>query len=200
MPTLIPTNLKFCKTPAEFRKWLDKNHASVQELWPAFYKKNSGRASITYSEALDEALCYGWIDGVRKAVDDISYTIRFTPRKPKSIWSLVNIRRVNELTQLGRMMPPGIAAFETRDEERAKKYSYENRPRVLDGECEKKFRANKKAWEFYEAQAPYYRRTSSFWVTSAKQEETRLRRLEQLIAYSAKGERIPQLISKKKKA
>ena len=110
MPTLTPTNLKFFKTPAEFRKWLEKNHAGVTELWLAFYKKDSGRPSVTYPEALDEALCYGWIDGVRKAVDDISYTQRFTPRKPDSIWSLVNIRRVNELTQLGRMMPPGIAA------------------------------------------------------------------------------------------
>ncbi len=200
MPSLTPTNLKFFKTPAEFRKWLNKNHARVTELWIAFHKKTSGHASITYSEALDEALCYGWIDGVRKAVDDISYTQRFTPRKPKSIWSLVNIRRVNELTKLERMMPPGVAAFETRDEERAKKYSYENRPRALDDEYEKKFRANEKAWGFYEAQAPYYRRTSSFWVTSAKQEETRLRRLEQLIACSAKGERLPQLTSNKKKA
>ena len=198
MSSHTPTNLKFFKTPAEFRKWLDKNHASVTELWLAFYKKDSGRSSITYPEALDEALCYGWIDGVRKAVDEISYTQRFTPRKPKSIWSLVNIRRVGQLTELGRMMPPGIAAFGTRDEERAKKYSYENRPRALGDVYEKKFRGKKKAWEFYQTQAPWYRRTSSFWVTSAKQEETRLRRLEQLIACSARGERIPQLISKKK--
>lgn len=197
MPT--PSNLKLFKTPAEFRKWLDKNHASVTELWMAFYKKDSGRPSITYSEALDEALCYGWIDGVRKSVDDTSYTIRFTPRKPDSIWSLVNIRRVGELMKLERMMPAGVAAFETRDEERAKKYSYENRPRALGDAYEKEFRANKKAWAFYGEQAPWYRRTSSFWVTSAKQEETRLRRLKQLIACSAKGERIPQLISNRKK-
>ena len=157
-------------------------------------------ASITYPEALDEALCYGWIDGVRKAVDDISYTQRFTPRKTKSIWSLVNIRRVGELTKLGRMMPPGIAAFEARDEERAKTYSYENHRAHSAKPMRRSFARNQKAWEFYEAQPPWYRRTSSFWVTSAKQEETRLRRLEQLIACSAKGERIPQLISKKKKA
>ncbi len=200
MPSLTPTNLKFFKTPAEFRKWLEKNHASATEFWLAFYKRDSGRSSITYPEALDEALCYGWIDGVRKSVDEISYTQRFTPRKPKSIWSLVNIRRVGQLTELGRMMPPGVSAFETRDEEQAKKYSYENLARALGDAYEKKFRANKKAWTFYESQAPWYRRTSSFWVTSAKQEETRLRRLEQLIACSAKGERIPQLISNKKKA
>jgi uncharacterized protein YdeI (YjbR/CyaY-like superfamily) len=195
---LIPSKLKFFKTPSDLRKWLDKYHSRLLEQWVGFYKVSSGRASITYYEALDEALCYGWIDGVRKAVDDMSYTIRFTPRKPESIWSLVNINRVNELKKLGRMMPRGIEAFATRNEERAKKYSYENRPRSLGDAYEKKFRAKKKAWEFYQAQAPWYRRTSTFWVTSAKQEETRQRRLEQLIACSVKGERIPQLISKKK--
>lgn len=198
MPTLTPTNLKFFETPADFRRWLDKNHGNAVELWLGFYKKNSGRPSITYHEALDEALCYGWIDGIRKAVDDISYTIRFTPRKPGSIWSLVNIRRVGELQSLGRMMPPGIAAFEARDKEKSKRYSYENHLRKLDGVYEKKFRAHQKAWEFYQSQAPWYRRTSSWWVLSAKQEETRARRLEKLIEYSEKGERIPQLTSKKK--
>jgi len=195
---LTPDDLKFFKTPAEFRKWLDKNHAGVTELWVAFYKRESGRASITWPEAVDEALCYGWIDGVRKSVDDISYTIRFTPRKAASIWSMVNIRRVNQLIELGRMMPPGSRAFESRDEEKARKYSYENRPRKLGEAYEKKFRARKKAWEFYQEQASWYRRTSCFWVVSAKQEETRLRRLEQLIACSAKAERLPQLISKNK--
>jgi uncharacterized protein YdeI (YjbR/CyaY-like superfamily) len=197
MPT--PSNLRFFPTPADFRKWLSKNHAAATELWVAFYKKDSGRPSITWPEAVDEALCYGWIDGVRKSIDDVSYTIRFTPRKPGSIWSLINIRRVKELTNLERMMPAGLAAFETRDEERAKRYSYENRPRELADEYEQKFRANKKAWEFYQAQPPGYRRITSFWVSSAKQEETRLRRLEQLIACSASGERLPQLISKKKR-
>ena len=198
MPNPKPTDLEFFETPTKFRKWLDRNHASVQELWVGFYKRDSGRASITWPEAVDEALCYGWIDGVRKSIDDVSYTIRFTPRKPKSIRSLVNIRRVNELTKVGRMMPRGLAAFETRDEERAKKYSYENRPRALGDPYEKKFQAKKKAWEFFQAQPPWYRRTSSFWVISAKQEETRLRRLEQLIACSAKGEWLPGLISKKR--
>jgi uncharacterized protein YdeI (YjbR/CyaY-like superfamily) len=199
MPGVIPTNLTFFKTPAEFRRWLDKNHAGTTELWVAFYKRDSGHASITWPEAVDEALCYGWIDGVRKSIDDVSYTIRFTPRKAASIWSMVNIRRVNELITLGRMTPRGLEAFASRDEKRAKKYSYENRPRELGDVYKKKFRANKKAWEFYQEQAPWYRRTSSFWVVSAKQEETRLRRLEQLIACSAKSQRLPQLISKKKR-
>lgn len=200
MPRHTPTNLKFFKTSAGFRNWLDKNHTSVTELWLAFYKKESGHPSITWPEAVDEALCYGWIDGVRKALDDISYTIRFTPRKPDSVWSMVNIRRAGELRKLEHMRPSGIRAFESRNEKRARKYSYENRPRELGELYEKKFRANRKAWEFYQAQAPWYRRTSSFWVTSAKQEETRLRRLEKLIACSAKRERLPQLISKKKKS
>lgn len=200
MSSLTPGNLMFFKTPAELRKWLDENHSGMTELWLAFYKRDSGRPSVTWPEAVDEALCYGWIDGVRKSLDDVSYTIRFTPRKPGSIWSMVNIRRVSELTRLGRMMPPGVASFEARDEKRAQKYSYENRPRELGDPYEKQFRANKKAWKFYEAQPPGYRRTSSFWVTSAKQEATRLRRLEQLIACSARGERLPQLISYKKRA
>jgi len=198
MPSIPVAELKFFQTPADFRKWLDRNHASAAELWLAFYMKDSGHPSVTWPEAVDEALCYGWIDGVRKSIDDVSYTIRFTPRKPKSIWSMVNIRRVTELTKLKRMMPPGVAAFATRDEERAQKYSYENRPRTLGDEYEKKFRVNKKAWAFYDAQPPGYRRVSSFWVTSAKQEATRLRRLEQLIACSANGERLPQVLNKKK--
>jgi len=197
MPKFTPADLKFFESPAAFRKWLEKNHGNVSELWLGFYKKDSGRPSIIYPEALDEALCYGWIDGVRKAVDDLSYTIRFTPRKPGSVWSQVNIRRVGELTKLGRIMPPGTAAFEARDEEKSKLYSYENRARRLDEAYEKKFRANRKAWDFFQSQPPGYRRVASWWVISAKQEETRIRRLEQLIACSAKGERIPQVLRKK---
>jgi uncharacterized protein YdeI (YjbR/CyaY-like superfamily) len=129
----------------------------------------------------------------------VSYTIRFTPRKPGSIWSQVNIRRVGELTKLGRMMPPGIVVFEARDVKKQNLYSFENRPRRLDAAYEKKFRANKKAWEFFQAQPPGYQRTAIWWVISAKQEETRLRRLQQLIACAARGERIPQFVSSKKK-
>lgn len=196
MPTLTPANLKFFKTAADFRRWLAKSHASETVLWVGFYKKDSGRPSITYHDALDEALCYGWIDGIRKSVDAVSYTVRFTPRKPGSIWSLVNIRRVNELIKLERMMPPGLKAFEARDEKKSQQYSYENHLRKLNGAYEKQFRANKKAWEFFQTQAPWYRRTSSWWVVSAKQEATRQRRLQQLMDYSEKGERIPQLRKK----
>jgi uncharacterized protein YdeI (YjbR/CyaY-like superfamily) len=197
MPTLTPHDVKFFKTPTAFRKWLDKNHRGSNETWVGFYKKASGQPSITYHEAVDEALCYGWIDGLRKSLDDASYTIRFTPRKPGSIWSLVNIRRVDELTKLERMMPLGITAFSVRDEEKSKKYSYENHARELGAAYEKKFRANKKAWEFFQSQAPWYRRTSSWWVVSAKQAATQERRLQLLIECSAKGEPIPQLRWKK---
>lgn len=198
MPTVTPTNLKFFTSAAEFRKWLAKNHASAAELWLAFYKTHSGRPSITYPEALDEALCYGWIDGIRKSLDEISYTVRFSPRKPTSIWSLVNIRRVRELTELGRMMPTGLAAFAARDEKKSQQYSYENHLRKLGGAYEKQFRRNPRAWEFFQAQAPWYRRTASWWVISAKREETRARRLTTLIELSEKQERLPQLTVKKK--
>lgn len=198
MPAMTPTDVTFFPSPAAFRRWLEKHHAKALVLWVGFYKKDSGRPSITYPEALDEALCYGWIDGIRKAVDDASYTVRFTPRKPDSIWSLVNIRHVDRLTKLGRMMPPGIVAFESRDEEKSKRYSYENHLRKLDGSYEKKFRSRKKAWKFFEAQAPWYRRTASWWVTSAKREETRRKRLEFLIEVSDKQQRLAQLTSKKK--
>lgn len=197
MPSLTPTNLKFFKTPVAFRKWLDKNHKLKTELWVGLHKKASGRPSVTYHEALDEALCFGWIDGIRKPVDDVSYTVRFTPRKPSSVWSLVNIRRVQALLKLGRMMPPGIAAFQARDEQKSRQYSYENHLRKLGEAYEQEFRARKKAWEFFQAQAPWYRRTSNWWVVSAKQEETRKRRLQQLIECSENGERIPQLSRKK---
>ena len=181
---------QYFTSAARFRLWLEKNHATTAELWVGFYKKSSGRASITYQEALDEALCFGWIDGLRKTVDDDRYTIRFTPRKPSSNWSNVNIKRVDELIALGRVMPAGLAAFEARKPEKSGVYSYENRPRRLDAAYEKKFRANKKAWEFFQSQAPYYQRTACAWVMTAKKEETRLRRLVVLIEDSAQGRRI----------
>jgi len=199
MPVFKPADLNFFKTPADFRKWLDQNHEGATALWLAFFQKDSGRPSITYPEALDEALCYGWIDGVRKAIDDASYTIRFTPRKPGSIWSQINLRRVGELTKIGRMMPSGIAVFRARDLEKENRYSFENRPQKLDPIGEKKFRANKKAWEFFQSQPPGYQRVAIWWVISAKREETRLRRLQKLIACAEKRERIPQVISKNRK-
>jgi uncharacterized protein YdeI (YjbR/CyaY-like superfamily) len=166
----------FFRSSAEFHRWLDEHHAAASELLVGFYKKELGRG-ITYPEALDEALAFGWIDGVRKRVDAQSYTIRFTPRKSKSIWSAVNIKRVEELISLERMQPPGLRAFQARDEQRTKLYSYEREQVKLDPAFEAALCANWKAAKFFEAQPPGYRKTATFWVMSAKQEETRARRL-----------------------
>lgn len=182
---------KFFATAAQWRSWLEKNHARANELSVGFHKKSSGRPSITWQESVDEALCFGWIDGVRNAVDEASYRIRFTPRKPRSTWSAVNIKRVAELQREGRMHPAGLAAFARRSESRSEIYSYEQRKTAkLDAAGERRFRANAKAGKFYAAQAPWYRRTSAWWVLSAKKEETRQRRLEVLIESSAQGRRI----------
>jgi uncharacterized protein YdeI (YjbR/CyaY-like superfamily) len=188
---------KFFSSPDQFRKWLEKNHDRAAELLVGLHKKTSGKKSITYAEALDEALCFGWIDGVRKNLDETSYTIRFSPRKPKSIWSRINIRHVERLTKEGRMAPPGLKAFKLRDPERSGVYSFENAPPELSPEYEKRFRANKAAWQFFQAQPPGYRRLVTFRTMSAKKEETRLRRLEQLIASSEKGLRLDLLKSRK---
>jgi len=186
---------KFFRSAREFRAWLDENHDRVQELWVGFRKKGSGEASITYPEALDEALCYGWIDGVRKKVSEQSYTIRFTPRRAKSYWSAINIRRAKELTKLGQMRAPGTRAFQER-ELRKEKYSYEKKPRKLEPRFEQKFRENGKAWEFFQQQPDWYRQTTSFWVLGAKKEETRWRRLATLISDSERERRIG-LLNKK---
>jgi uncharacterized protein YdeI (YjbR/CyaY-like superfamily) len=188
----------FFKTPADFRNWLAKNHASAAELLVGFYKKDSGKPSITWPESVDEALCFGWIDGVRRRIDDVSYSIRFTPRKKTSTWSAINIARVAELTKLDRMQPAGLRAFEHRREEKSAIYSYENETRTLPAEDEKKLRAHKKAWEFFNAQPPGYRRLSIYWITSAKKEETRARRLTTLIDDSANGRRLGVVTLKKK--
>jgi uncharacterized protein YdeI (YjbR/CyaY-like superfamily) len=191
-------NPRFFATPDQFHKWLVKNHASAKELLVGFHKKSSGKKSITYPEALDEALCFGWIDGVRNSLNDDSYTIRFTPRRTKSIWSLVNVRHVERLKKEGRMQPAGLAAFELRDAKRTGIYSFENRPRELSIEVQKIFRANKEAWNFFNTQPPFYKRTIAFWVMSAKKEETRMRRLNRLIEASAREERVGILEPKKK--
>ena len=162
-----------------------------------FYKKDSGKKSITYAEALDEALCYGWIDGVRKSFDETSYTIRFTPRKAKSIWSLVNVRHVERLMKAGRMAEPGLAAYGRRDPKRTGIYAFENEAREFSPEFEKQFRANKRAWEFFQTEPPSIRKTCIFWVMSAKKEETRVRRLEQLIESSANGVRRGTMVPSK---
>ena len=184
----------FFATPQEFRAWLEKHHQETPELWVGFHKKASGKPSITWPEAVDQALCFGWIDGVRKSVDETSYTIRFTPRKPGSTWSAINIRRVRALTESGHMQPAGLKAFEHLKSEKSAIYSYEQRRTAkLEGVHEEQFRGNKKAWEFFQAQAPWYRRTAAFWVISAKKEETRLKRLQTLIEDSAQQRIIPPL-------
>jgi len=182
----------FFATPADFRKWLERHHDTADELLVGFYKKGSGRPSITWPESVDEALCFGWIDGIRRSIDDESYSIRFTPRRPRSIWSSVNIKRMAELTKLGRVHPAGLRAFEARDPERSQVYSFEQcrAAQKLSPDLQAKLEANKKAWAFLQSQAPYYQRTVSWWVMSAKKEETRLKRLATLIKDSAAGRRI----------
>lgn len=189
-------NIKFFNSQARFRAWLERNHDKVNELWVGFHKKHSRKKSITYQEALDEALCFGWIDGLKKRVDDTSYTMRFTPRKPKSIWSRVNTKRAEELKAEGRMTPAGLKAFASRDPKRSGLYSFENAPQTLDVLLEKRFQAHKKAWSYFQAQPPGYKKTFIFWIMSAKKEETRLRRLDQLISVSAKGLRLDPLTGK----
>jgi uncharacterized protein YdeI (YjbR/CyaY-like superfamily) len=191
-------NIKFFKSPPDFRKWLEKHHATTPELWVGYYKKDSGKPSITWPESVDEALCFGWIDGIRKRVDDASYTIRFTPRRPRSIWSAVNINRAQELIRQGRMQPAGQKAFEARTENRSGIYAYEQRQPELVEPYGKKLRQNRAAWKFFEAQPASYRKTASWWVLSAKKEETRLKRLEKLIEDSALGRTIPQFTRNKK--
>ena len=187
-------NPVFFAKPSEFRAWLEKHHDKAREVWVGFHKRSSGRPSITWPESVDEALCFGWIDAVRKSVDEARYTIRFTRRKPRSVWSVVNIGRVKELIKLGRMQLAGLKAFEQRTDERSAIYSYEQREYAqLSGAFEKQFRANEKAWGFFLAQAPWYRRTAAQWVLSAKKDETRLKRLAKLIEDSEHQRTVPPL-------
>lgn len=181
----------FFATTAELRRWFTKNHASTDELWIGFYKKDSGRGGVTYREALDLALCYGWIDGVRRKVDAVSYTNRFTPRRPKSNWSAINIKRVEELERMGLMRRPGLAAFKRRDATAATQYSYERETATLPLALVRTFRRNTRAWKFFRAQPPYYRRLATWWIVSAKRDETRQRRLARLIEDSANERRLP---------
>lgn len=186
------TRPRFFATPDAFRAWLEAHHERETELLVGFYKRDSGKPSITWPQSVDEGLCFGWIDGVRKTIDEVSYTIRFTPRKARSNWSAINVRRIAELIALGRVHPAGLAAFERRSAERTGIYSYENRKSaVLDKSAEQQFRRNKKAWAYFESEAPSYRRIAIWWVVSAKKEETRRSRLATLISDSALGRRIP---------
>jgi uncharacterized protein YdeI (YjbR/CyaY-like superfamily) len=176
--------------PSDLRKWFAKNHLKKTELVVGFYKTSSGKPSITWSESVDEALCFGWIDGVRKSIDGERYMIRFTPRKPTSIWSAINIKKIEELTKKGLMQPAGLEAFSKRTEQRSKVYSHENAQKTLDRPIEKTFKANKKAWTFFQAQAPSYRKVCIHWIMGGKQEATRMGRLNKLIAESEAGRRL----------
>jgi len=177
----------FFANQEEFRKWLDKNHKIETELLVGFYKVGTNRPSMTWSESVDQALCYGWIDGVRKSINNESYCIRFTPRKNTGIWSAVNIKKVEKLIKRGLMQSTGLASFENRKEIKSKIYSYENTEAIFSSEFEKQFKANKKAWEYFQSLALSYRKPSVNWVMSAKQETTKLKRLNELIADSQEG-------------
>lgn len=190
----MPDGPIYFSEPEEFRAWLERNHESADELLVGFHRKSTGRPSLTWAQAVDEALCFGWIDGVRRRVDDERYTTRFTPRRPRSIWSDVNVGRVAELTAQGRMRPAGLRAFEARSAQRTGIYSHERKKDArLSGAEERRFRADSAAWEFFQAQPPGYRRTALHLVVSAKRPDTRERRLTQLIEDSARGLRLKQL-------
>lgn len=185
---------KFFRSPLELRTWFAKNHTTAKELLVGFYKKGSGNPSITWPESVDEALCVGWIDGIRRSLDEDRYTIRFTPRKPGSTWSAVNIKRVSALSAEGRMLPAGLAAFDKRKENKSGIYSYEQRPQTLPEPYAGTFKKNQRAWVFFQSQPPGYRRAATWWVLSAKQEGTRLKRLAMLIADAKAGRPLRQLI------
>lgn len=190
MAVWLPTDITHFATPAALRKWFEQHHTSAQALWVGFHKKGSGKPSITWPESVDEALCVGWIDGVRKSLGEDSYVIRFTPRKPTSIWSVVNVNRVAALTAEGRMQPAGLAAFAARSQAKTGVYAFEQDAPELAASDVRIFKQNKAAWKFFEAQPPGYRRQMSWRVTSAKREETRAKRLLQLIEASAAGARL----------
>ncbi len=187
----------FFPSPAELRAWLEEHHETKRELLVGYYKTKTKKPSITWPQSVDEALCFGWIDGVRRSLGEEAYTIRFTPRRPTSIWSAINVARVAELTKLGRMRPAGLRAFAARTPERTGVYSFErSAAAVLSPAEEKALRANRKARAFFESQAPWYRRTAIHWVISVKRDETRARRFAQLLADSAAGKTIPPLTRK----
>ena len=174
------------------RAWFEEHHLKEKELWVGFYKTGTGKNSITWPQSVEEALCFGWIDGIRKSYTTESYIIRFTPRKPKSIWSVINIEKVNELMKKGSMFPAGMAAYERREENKSGIYSFEQQDIAFTKSYLKQFRANKEAWDYFRMQPLYYQRTATWWVINAKQEKTRLRRLEQLIADSAEHKYLKQ--------
>jgi uncharacterized protein YdeI (YjbR/CyaY-like superfamily) len=184
---------QFFPTPKHFRDWLHEHHASERELIVGFYRKGSSMPSITWPESVEEALCYGWIDGVRHKLDDDSYTIRFSPRKTTSIWSKINLATIERLIAAGRIVPAGLKVYEARDKARTSLYSFEREASTLTPGEEKRFRKNAKAWNFFASQVPSYKKPAIWWVVSAKQEATREKRLTTLIDCSAKRLKIPQL-------
>lgn len=184
---------KFFPDQMKFRRWLEKNHDKKKELLVGFYKKSSGKSSITWPESVDQALCFGWIDGIRRSINEESYSIRFTPRNQKSTWSAVNIKKVEELKKLGLMKPAGLVAYKRKEENNSKIYSFEQRIVKFDTGYEKVFKKNKKAWNNFQLQPPYYRKTVTHWVMSAKQDVTRLKRLNRLIKDSEAGLKIKEM-------
>lgn len=181
---------RFFRSQQTFRKWLEKNHDQKSELLVGFHKVGTGKPSMTWSESVDQALCFGWIDGVRKRIDDESYVIRFTPRRPKSIWSAINIKKVEDLKAKGLMNLAGMQAFQKREAKRSAIYSYEKQPEQLSTELAQRFRREKEAWNFFQKQPEGYRRLCAHYVMSAKQEKTRISRLEKLILASRTGRRL----------
>jgi len=184
VPTVKPT---FFPTPIAFRRWLERHHARAAELWVGYWKKGTGKPSITWPESVDEALCFGWIDGLRKSLGDERYMIRFSPRRPGSIWSAINIRRVHALRRTGRMRPAGLAAFARRTASRSSIYAYEQRPATLPPRYARALRARANAWAFFRSRPPGYQRRMTWWIVSAKQESTRARRLATLVTECERG-------------
>lgn len=180
----------FFRNPAELRKWLTKNHATADELWVGMYKKHTGKPSVTWPQVVDEVLCFGWIDGIRKSIDAESFTNRITPRRKNSMWSAINLKRVEELKALGLMQPAGLRAYEERDPSRSQQYSGEQQQVSFTPALEKQFKKSKKAWDFFASQPPSYRKTITWWVISAKREETQQKRLSRLIELSAAEQRL----------
>src|SRR4051812_13777091 len=184
---------QFFAKPEDWREWLEQNHEREKEVLGGFYKKDSGKPSITWPESVDAALCFGWIDGVRRSIDPSSYSIRFTPRRPRSFWSRVNIKRTEQLIASGLMRPAGMRAYQAREGERSGVYSFEQKDIAFDKKQEQLFKRNKDAWQFFQSQAPWYRRTATHWVISAKRDETKAKRLNILIEDSAAGRTIGPL-------
>ncbi len=180
----------FFSKQTEFRKWLEKHHKKQTELIVGFYKVDSDKPSMTWSQSVDQALCFGWIDGVRRSIDKESYCIRFTPRRPTSIWSVINIKKVEELHKSGLMKPEGQKAFELRTAHKSGIYAHEKEPTALTPTYERLFKKKKLAWSFFNAQAPSYRKVITHWIMDAKQEKTRLSRLEKTIKRSGEQQRV----------